>query len=142
MQEMRFNLPVKYGIMPIIREGKLCAYIACKCYVVEHTVKYLKNGTVDNYKVVYFYNNDFKNNFPIFRNEQCLNSVEMECVFDDFERAQRIARVKNNYIAYKVSGTDDIELFQKYYDIENMLENKSNEGNIISLDSYKKSLKK
>ena len=143
MQEKRFNLPIKYGIMPIVRDGKICAFIACKCYLVEHTTKYLKKGVIDSYKVVYYYNDNFKKNYPIFSGETCLNSVEEEIIFDEFERAQRLARVKNNYIALASNdNTINEETYQIYYNLETMLENKSNEANIVDINSYKKSLKK
>jgi len=145
MNDTKFNFPIKYAAMPIRKDDTILAYIACKCYVIEYAKRYLKYGEYDSYKIVYFYNDNFKKTIPLFKKAECINSINTELVFNTLEECQRYTRARNDQLMFKKLSDFDsnnidekTKLYDKYYELETYLLKNSDSSNIINLNEYKK----
>ena len=107
---MKNNYPIRYALVPMIEEwwekgervGKIVAYIVTKCYLVNETKKYERNGNVEvRYHVVCPYQ---YLDFDIWRrvepkfniNRECCNGFITDKVYINFEKAIDAKNKKND----------------------------------------------
>lgn len=103
---MKNNYPIKYASMPIISRGEYdpIAYVTLKCYKVEKSEKYQQNGeTRTRYEVVFpfkLHSGEWERVVPEFHliNGNCINSIIVSDVFDDYEEAEKATAIKNKKI--------------------------------------------
>lgn len=115
---MEIKYPIKYAIMPIIEqtgrypdlhelgyEYSIVANIVSKCYVVGERKEYLKDGTFNiKYEVVFQYdksnyNDDYEPIIPKYNiYSQCINSMFVNQLFNNFDEALAIANQLNREI--------------------------------------------
>jgi hypothetical protein len=116
---MKNNYPIKYAVMPIIRqtgwvsgmnelerEYADVAYIASKCYLVKENKKYKANGEKEIlYEVVFPYRDGNYGYWcrvePEYNLSNCINSNLLDKVYDTYEEAQKAAKEKNNELLAK-----------------------------------------
>lgn len=116
---MKNNYPIRYAIMPIIEQTEWShgihellrnfsevTYIVSKCYVINKTKKYNRNGdTSITYEVVFpFEETDYgwektEPQYDSYGN--CRNSIIVDKIFNTFEEALEEANNKNNELMYK-----------------------------------------
>lgn len=121
---MKINYPIKYSVMPIIDQSEkndIVCYIVSKCYVINDIKRYEQNGKCSKkYEVVFPYqlagNGIYRREEPSFNyyNDNCTNSNIVDCVFDTYEEAVKIANEKNIRIYEgKISYLSFDELIEK-----------------------------
>ncbi len=118
---MKNNYPIKYAIMPIIaqtgwnfgiheleRQYDEVAYIVSKCYVVNESKEYLKDGTIKtNYRVVFPYEESEYGNWNRIEPKynyiinQCVNCTVVDSTFNTFEEASKVAEILNDRLLSK-----------------------------------------
>ena len=129
MNEVKY--PIKYTIMPIAEQLEIKAYIVVKCYLLD-TLKIENNNNV--YKIVRFYDYEFKKQKPEYFNEDCYNYTLTTTIFDEPQEAIAYARVLNETRVVNANNTD----FRKYYQIEQRLLDNKPKQKIIDFNEYKK----
>ena len=137
---MKNNYPIKYAIMSMIIDENLynekeyneIGYIASKCYVVNEIKKYLENGNINvSYEVVFPFKINqygelvrFEPSFDIYG--ECINSVSVTKLFDNYEEANKYAKEKNDKIINEM--------------VRNLPYNSNLQQNIEKIAQQKKSL--
>lgn len=105
--------PVKYAVLELKTHiGKLKGYIVSKCFVLESTIKYLDNDSVEvNHKVIFPYTDidAFERNFLLGKKKAVSLQpnisyfiTEVKQIYDEYEEAKECANKEStnvdNYI--------------------------------------------
>ncbi len=132
---MKNNYPIKYAVVPIMgptnwacglnsleKEYGIESYIVSKCYLVKETKSYNMNGTVDiNYHVVFPYRLDqfdlWKKVEPLFNTLKgdCINSLVVSNVYNNFQEAEQIKNKKNEELFHKSIAGMDLKTLKENY---------------------------
>ncbi len=119
---MELNYPVKYALMPVReqvgREYEIVMYIVSKCYLISEKKIYSGDGKCScSYEVVFpIIIDDERNIFvslPQYSDkEECVNSLIVDRLFDNFMEASKVASKKNQKILD--SRLDDVPYKSRY----------------------------
>ena len=146
MKTTTICLPLKYVPMPIYENDNIVVYISAKCYLIEEHKKYLPNNQeITTYDIVFCYNQDKTNNKPIFNLNKCINSINVDLIFESLKQCKNYTKELNNKLLLdQFAGKTYNEMiliynnkemyFQKYYELEKEL---TQENKIIDFQEYK-----
>lgn len=122
--EDNLSYPIKYASIPVYltsthqEDIDICGYIASKCFVVEEITKYLPNNEIEyTYKIVSPYNSIIDSfpqmNIPIIEGNKCINSFEIDEVFDNYKAARDSAVKKNGQLYLDDTKINSLNSFEE-----------------------------
>ena len=138
---MKNNYPIKYAVIPMLEETKthnpeIVYYISAKCFVIEEKKRFFKDGKEKTtYDVVMPYTQSdfyrYERQEPSYNliSNKCINSCNVDELFDSYEDANKAKDKKNNELyVQKVALASlyqedleflniDFEAKQRYYDM-------------------------
>ena len=118
------SYPVKYASIPVYyvkKDDIIIGYIASKCFIVNETIniKYRNDVHIEtNYDIVCPFNGisiyQREAIFPIFENNECINSIQADKVFDNYKEAKDESFRKNRDLNISNESNLLLESYEEY----------------------------